>query len=500
MNDIKTLNQHSALVTHNLKKGKYYKLNVEKSIFILLLRSQELLKEHFKKIYLEETKGIFSEKQAKIYLDNFFNRTKVKIESYSQEKLIEKINYINQERINEIDRQILDISEKEKLRKSLGVKSKEIIIKNNLTEDQLNEYLIEIKNYCKSLTIKEHLDSKTINFTTLANSIGAHSTTLKSELKKAMDTVLEFNYINKKNLNIDIVTSLLASVRFIQEKSTTWLEYQIPKEILELLLMPEIYVPLEGVVIGKLNGTYTIRMYSLLRDHLKRGQIELTKEELFNFFTLPNSYSNKTNLIKKFLEPTLEEVKIASGIETNYEFYPNYNYEKITFYPTQKRIVKSELLPIIDKNEKTEIEFTRDIEKYLEKAKKNIFVSKAWNKRVENKLKKIYIENGEEVTIYVLQALYTDLKIDIKASLVKYIEGIVKNYFSENIDLTQKKTLKSFAKTVKEDSNKKDDVISGKKMISVKEYESKLLELINSGMQIPLARKFMNIRYIVEED
>ena len=58
MEEKKILNQHSALITHNIKKGKYYKLNVEKSIFTLLLRTQQDLKQKFKELYNQETKDI----------------------------------------------------------------------------------------------------------------------------------------------------------------------------------------------------------------------------------------------------------------------------------------------------------------------------------------------------------------------------------------------------------------------------------------------------------
>jgi len=73
---------------------------------------------------------------------------------------------------------------------------------------------------------------------------------------------------------VDIVSNLLSSVRFTHDRKNnmTWMVYQIPREILELLLIPEVYVPLEGVVAHELAGSYTIRMYGLLKDQLKRGK------------------------------------------------------------------------------------------------------------------------------------------------------------------------------------------------------------------------------------
>ena len=158
-----------------------------------------------------------------------------------------------------------------------------------LTQKDIDDIISEIKTYCKDQTVKSYLDFKTINFTAIANYIQTNSTMLKKDIKQAANTVLEFNYINRKNLDVEIVSNLLASVRFTNDKKNnlTWMDYQIPREILELLLIPEVYVPLEGLVVSELTGSYTFRMYGFLKDHLKRGKIELSKEELFNFFSLP---------------------------------------------------------------------------------------------------------------------------------------------------------------------------------------------------------------------
>ena len=113
---------------------------------------------------------------------------------------------------------------------------------------------------------------------------------------------------------------MISSVRFTKKEKTTWFTYQIPREILELLLLPEVYVPLDEMVVDKIQGNYTLRMYSLLNDHIKRGEIELTREELFTFFCLPKSYENKTNLVKKFISPVLEEVEETSGIKLMWSY------------------------------------------------------------------------------------------------------------------------------------------------------------------------------------
>lgn len=65
------------------------------------------------------------------------------------------------------------------------------------------------------------------------------------------------------------------------------------------------------------------------------------------------------------------------------------------------------------------------------KAKKNLYISKAWNKRTDTKIQKIFLEEGEEVTLEVLKRLYKNLNSPIKTTLVQYINGVLKNMFQE---------------------------------------------------------------------
>ncbi|MGB6129858.1 MAG: hypothetical protein WBG30_14035 [Psychrilyobacter sp.] len=89
-------------------------------------------------------------------------------------------------------------------------------------------------------------------------------------------------------------------------------------------------------------------------------------------------------------------------------------------------------------------EASQGTQKAITKAKRNIFVSKNWNKRAENKIIKLYNEEGESVTIHILNILYSNLKTDISKTLVAYINGILKNVKSdkdllEEIKITKEK-------------------------------------------------------------
>lgn len=123
---------------------------------------------------------------------------------------------------------------------------------------------------------------------------------------------------------------------------------------------------------------------------------------------------------------------------------------------TQKQIkleVPNEVHKIIIKDINEVSEATL---KAISKAKRNIFVSKNWNKRAENKIIKLYNEESEKVTIHILDILYSNLKTDISKTLVAYINGILKNVKSDKDLLEDIKTSK------REDKIKKTKVLKDK--------------------------------------
>ena len=102
-------------------------------------------------------------------------------------------------------------------------------------------------------------------------------------------------------------------------------------------------------------------------------------------------------------------------------------------------IIDAEIVTVnVDKNKTNEINLSDDVRERLKdfseelqskiiKCKRNIFVSRAWNKRVDNKFKKIIREDGEDVAIDILNLLYKRLNSEIKSTLVQYINGILRN-------------------------------------------------------------------------
>ncbi len=83
----------------------------------------------------------------------------------------------------------------------------------------------------------------------------------------------------------------------------------------------------------------------------------------------------------------------------------------------------------------------------IHKTKRNVYISKAWDKRTDTKIKKIYNEDGEEFVIQILKMLYKNLNKTIKTTLVQYINGVLKNLDRE---LSEKPNLTLFGSEVKE--------------------------------------------------
>ncbi|MEE0137695.1 hypothetical protein [Fusobacterium ulcerans] len=452
------LNQHSALVTYKVQKGEYYKVAVEKTIFALLLKAQNQLKKNYRENFINVIKRVTSQ-EIDYFLKNLYKENieidmskikKTELSKVAFESTMLLVEDIRENTEDEAEQRELYKEIEELELAKIAYSQKMIENKNSseegnfLSEININNIFKEIRNYCKLKTIRKNINSKTINLTTLANSINTNSTVLKRELKKTVGTYLDFNYIKAKNLKTEVRTNMISSVRFTKKEKTTWFTYQIPREILELLLLPEVYVPLDEMVVDKIQGNYTLRMYSLLNDHIKRGEIELTREELFTFFCLPKSYENKTNLVKKFISPVLEEVEETSGIKTDVEFIPKHNWERIKFYPKKAKIIKPKSPAVIETIE--DIYDNEKIKKQIEKTKRNIYVNKAWKKTTDNKLNKILNENGEEVVLEVLKAMYNGLKNEIKTTLVQYINGILKNLKdnkTENLQIFKTEELKT---------------------------------------------------------
>lgn len=167
---------------------------------------------------------------------------------------------------------------------------------------------------------------------------------------------------------------------------------------------------------------------------------------------IENSKSNKVKEIvyskekeqytekPSFNSEEIEEAEIVEVTETS-------SQEEMKIKVENKKEVKKAPIKKIEKN--NEFIYPDEVIKNIQKAKKNIYVSRSWDKRTDTKVKKIFIEEGEIVLIEVLKIIYKNLNYNIKTTLVQYINGVLKNLLSQEKDVS-KQNLTLFNNIVKE--------------------------------------------------
>lgn len=465
--------KHSALTTYRTS-DKRLPLSVSKAIQAIYAKEQKILKEHFRENVLKIIEKIYPKSEIEKIMEKIYSKKLVNFQdlNINYEKLQDFVSEVLSDRIHNTKWNIMDKKTKQfkfnelkdnlltKLalqynepmsnlaieylmieKESLGIEDKQFNLKEQedkkielKTNEQLNELLFEIKNYCREKAIKASSGTQHLDYSMLAKSLGVNNARFRKDLKKASSTSFEFNYINKKNLDITINTAMLASTTFVKGNNETFLEYQIPIEILRFLLLPAMFIDMKEEITFKITNDYAYDLYQFLSDHILKGEVTITKEELFEFLNLnKKARESKYELQRRVLIPAVADLEAVTDINVSYEFIPENRWKKIRFFVKEKEkfVIKKE--PIIRKVQEVKKDYKDNprILRALEKAKRNIYVSRAMKKFVYTKINKIYNELGEDFTVLILNNLYTSLNDNIQTSLVQYINGMIKNIKDE---------------------------------------------------------------------
>ena len=145
-----------------------------------------------------------------------------------------------------------------------------------------------------------------------------------------------------------------------------------------------------------------------------------------------------------FNSEDIEEAEIVEVVEEKPKLE---KIEKNILKIEKKSPIKKEVVQKVEKV--NEFLYPDEVIKNIQKAKKNIYVSRAWDKRTDTKVKKIFIEEGEFILVEVLKIIYKNLNSNIKTTLVQYINGVLKNILSQENDVS-KQNLTLFNNIVKE--------------------------------------------------
>lgn len=465
------LKQHTALTTFKVTKGKYFNLQCEKIIFHLLKSKQNEMYQYFYSLLEKELKNIFpNDKFGKEIIDQIYKKefsieefapNGIEVNRYELDTLYRKINEFNdltentykklsQKQREYCDIQVLAIKPNFSTNKLLTYKQSE---NKKLNLGEILSIIKDVKTYARQSTILKFALPENLDLTTLGNQVGiTNITNLKKYLLEAQDTRLLFNFINLKKVEVEIDAPYITGITFISHKGKgTIFNYQIPIAILSLNLLPEIYAPLNELEVQKMAGKYTYRIYSILKDHVNKGMLELTKEQLKECLGLTErTVSNSSTLRKNVLDPAIIELNEISNLECTYELIPPKRYKSVLFRMKTNSSKVIEVLKVVkDKEEKLDYKNDEELVKKVEQAKHNIYISRAWDKRVENKINKLLNEVGRSFVIEILEDMYNSLKSDIEITLVAYINGILKNKKIAGKSKTRSKISSVFAENNK---------------------------------------------------
>lgn len=149
--------------------------------------------------------------------------------------------------------------------------------------------------------------------------------------------------------------------------------------------------------------------------------------------------------VSSFIENKSSKKVLAIPVERNLEVE---EAEVVEVVKEAHKVMKS-TKKSTSKAKDNVVELPDSVIEKIQKAKRNIYVQRAWDKRTDTKIKKIFREDGEALAIEVLNILYKNLNGNIKTTLVQYINGVLKNIsLDENANNKQNLTL--FNNIVKE--------------------------------------------------
>lgn len=256
-------------------------------------------------------------------------------------------------------------------------------------------------------------------------------------LVDAYEKKLFLNYTNSdskimgaNNKITDKVYKIISMSRFnkdVDEMSIMQLACSVPYELTT-----------KSVSKGK---TYLKCMKSNVIKKLMKNFDDLVKLKYLKWYEVINDESFKYEFLDVKL-PLVTTHNLTKHLE-----YKKAEEKKLGVKTFKKKVVSSKNIEQaeVTHSSPTTVAMVEDgsaVDKAIKKAKRNIFVSKAWNKRVDNKIKKLLIENGEEYTTFILKAIYDNLKQEITTTLVQYINGVMKKIPNENFDKPLKKAIK----------------------------------------------------------
>ena len=141
---------------------------------------------------------------------------------------------------------------------------------------------------------------------------------LREQFEQLNEISLQFNYLDKDKNTVWEIMSLVSSARIIS--NTGQVRFEIPYMLREKILNPNIYAPLNILLIAGLKSKYAIVIYELLRDYADAPVFpELSIEQFRSLLGLKeNQYKVFQNFKKRVLDKAVDEINAKTDIRCSY--------------------------------------------------------------------------------------------------------------------------------------------------------------------------------------
>ncbi|MCK5685405.1 replication initiation protein [bacterium] len=278
----------------------------------------------------------------------------------------------------------------------------------------------------------------------------------KDQFRALKKIDIEFNYLNKDKNNVWQLTGVLCSAEVIENSGK--LIFEIPYMLKDKILNPNIYTPLNILLIAGLKSKYSIVLYELLRDYLNSPVFpKLTIDNLRELLGVENGkYKLFKDLKKWVIDKAIEEINKKTDIRCSYTLIKTKGnrYSHIQFN--------------LRKN--TNFKINDSGPKHLLENNLHLFFDKT---TLPKEVLEILPEEYQINSIYhQIEPYFNDLNF-----LISNIEYCNKNC-DKNYSAYLKKTLENdYAKVNREVKEKKDKIVQEKKnQIQEEKNQEKLLK------------------------
>jgi len=269
---------------------------------------------------------------------------------------------------------------------------------------------------------------------------------IKEQLKDLKEINFVFNYLNKDKTEVWKTFDLLSEVAIYP--NTGIVEFAFPPTMMEKVINPQMYAPIDIFLVAGLKCSYSIVIYEFLRDYLTAPVVpKLSIEDLRNLLGIKNhEYKFFPNFKRKVLDTCIKEINEKSDIICHYELIKEYRnrYSHIQFLVSKKQelsllknfeentlnlfednqneeniIIPQEIIAVIPENQRTKV-ITEQLIKYLDKG----------NEYIISNIKYSLEKAKDNFPAYLRQALekdYASHEREVETNIKIKKEKVIKN-------------------------------------------------------------------------